>query len=139
MRAFLSGSVLLAAMVCAGAAFACEEPEPENLLAGPSVKAGLTRAYERSHPGARVDGPIAGSTFYGRAYGYTFYAVARFEVDGRVGRPVVFTRYPRHPWTFRRQTGGAVCDTAVPPPLLELWGLAEWSGGTRRGCYVLPG
>jgi hypothetical protein len=122
--------VLAVLALTAPPALACDEqPPPVNLVATPSVKAGLTAAYvhvHRDRPHAR---PAPGRTWYGRFGGYEF-AVATFAAH-----PSVFSRPPRGRWTLDRDTRGAVCDDVVPAQLLAI----TWHYRYRSGsCWVEP-
>jgi hypothetical protein len=125
--------IVLAAVaaLAAPAALACgdESGPPQNLLATPAVKAGLTVAFRAAHPSSLVAAPAAGRTWYGRHEGYEF-AVATFGAH-----PSVFSRPPGGRWHLDRDTHGAVCADVVPAPLLVgTWSYRHWA----RQCYLEP-
>ena len=120
----------LAALAAAPLAPACGDGETAaNLLATPSVKAGLAAAYAAAHPAARGARPLPGHTWYGSFEGYE-YAVATFG-----DHPSVFSRAPGGRWRLDRDTHGAVCTNVVPLDLLAgTWWYEHWG----RNCYLPP-
>jgi hypothetical protein len=127
----------LAAGVLAAPVLACgDEPIAVNLIATPGVKAALRSAYLRANPAlapARVDGPVAGRTYYGDHAG-TRYAVATFAVGSAPAYPTIFRTDARGRWHVRRQTHGGICTDVVPLELINVWWLEHWGGR----CFVEP-
>jgi len=126
----------LAGLVLAGGALACGgDPTPENLVAGPGVKAALLHAYASAHPQPHASGPVAGRTYYGMVGG-DWYAVATFGVRGRTTKPVILERHGNRPdrWHVTRETRGAVCGRFVPVSLIGVWHLRHVTGD----CFVEP-
>jgi hypothetical protein len=105
-----------------------------NLIATPTVKANLLKAYRVAHPtlaGKRIVGPLPGRTFYGSFGGE--YAVATFAISGQVTTPVIFDRYPGSAWNVLQETHGRICLSFLPQELVvSVWKMRP-SGG---GCYV---
>jgi hypothetical protein len=118
-------------------------PRPVNLVATPAVKAHLHAAFLRLHntlAPARIRGPLAGRTYYGR-YGSTRYAVATFSVDGGTDdQPELFRHRSGGMWRDLGDTGGEVCPGRIPVPLIKLWGFVPTSysivHGKRVYCYA---
>jgi len=133
-------SVALAAIVAgilAGPVLACGDGwMGVNLVARPSVKAGLRSAYLAAHPGlapAQVGAPVSGRTYYG-SYSGTRYAVATFTVGSAPAYPTIVRADEHGRWHVRRQTYGGVCSDVVPIDLIRVWSLEHWGGR----CFVEP-
>ena len=108
----------------------------ENLVATPTVKAGLRSAYLSAHPGltaSRVGGPVSGRTYYG-SYSGTRYALATFSVGSATAYPTIFRTDQRGRWHVRQQTRGAVCANVVPTELIMVW----WLEHAKGECFVAP-
>ena len=134
------GSVAFAAIaagILAGPVLACGDGwMGVNLVARPSVKAGLRSAYLGAHPGlasAQVGAPVSGRTYYG-SYSGTRFAVATFAVGSAPAYPTIFRADGHGRWHVRRETHGGVCSDVVPIDLIRVWSLQHWGGR----CYVEP-
>jgi hypothetical protein len=133
-------SVALAAVAAgtlAGPVLACGDGwMGVNLVARPSVKAGLRSAYLAAHPRltpAQVGAPVSGRTYYG-SYSGTRYAVATLTIGSAPSYPTIFRADERGRWHVRRQTHGGVCSDIVPIDLIRVWSLEYWGGR----CFVEP-
>jgi hypothetical protein len=138
LPAALAAVAAVVLAVLAGRAAACGgEPVAQNLLAPPAVKSALRGAFLAAHPkldAARVEGPLAGRTYYG-SFGGDLYAVATFSVGGRFRGPTILERRMGGPWKAVRDTHGGVCERFVPQPLIATWYLERWRD---TDCYVVP-
>jgi hypothetical protein len=108
----------------------------ENLVATPTVKAGLRSAYLAAHPtlsATHVSGPVSGRTYYG-SYSGTRYALATFSVDTAPAYPTIFRTDQRGRWHVRQQTRGAVCTNVIPTDLIMVW----WLEHAKGRCFVEP-
>ena len=105
-----------------------------NLVATPTMKAELLKAYRVAHhklAGRRIVGPLPGRTFYGSFGGE--YAVATFAISGHVTTPVIFDRYPNSAWNVLSETNCTICLSVLPQELVvSIWKMRA-SGG---GCYA---
>jgi hypothetical protein len=96
-----------------------------NLTATPAVKASLRSAFLASRSPvnpSRVEGPLAGKTYYG-SYNGTRYALAVFSVPplGSQDQPEAFQTSSTGAWRDIGDTGG--CLNKIPKPLLAIWRL----------------
>ena len=142
----LRHSSFAAAAVLACAPVAAAGGGPVNLVATPAVKSALRAAFLKAHPTlapSRLRGPIKGETYYGR-YGDAEYALAVFSVPltGTTDQPELFRRPAGARWRDLGDTGGEVCPSWVPVPLLRLWRFVKSSysvvDGKRVYCYAPP-
>ncbi len=132
------GFAALGAAVLAGPVFACGDGwMGVNLVATPSVKAGLRSAYLAAHPRLRprdVGLPVPGRTYYGD-YSGTRYAVASFAAGSASAFPTIFRTDRFGHWHVRHQTRGAVCTDYVPLELIKVW----WLERRDDRCFVEAG
>jgi hypothetical protein len=115
-----------------------------NLAATPKVKAALRAAFIRTHSNltARsIRGPLRGRTYYG-SYQSREYAVAVFSIPrfGTQDQPEVFRRPSAGAWRDLGDTGGDICPTTIPLPLLKVWNFQRSSTTESNGrsvqCYA---
>ena len=123
MTRFLLAIAACAVALCAlpGAASAAD---CKNLKVTDDLKADLRKAHDRITE-REFSGP-KGRVYHGRC-GTRYYALASFK-DPELGyqdQPEQFTRLSGHGWKDRGDTGGPVCDTAVPRALLRRWGFTD--------------
>jgi hypothetical protein len=130
----------LALAIASASLAGMSEPPPKavNLVATAKVKKALRSAFLKNHrrwAPSKIKGPLKGTTYYGR-YGTTKYAFATFSIPkfGTQDQPEVFRKRPGHAWRDLGDTGGEICKSVIPLPLIKVWKLKAGS----PGCYYPP-
>jgi hypothetical protein len=107
----------------------------QNLSISAADRLRLRTAYFACHV-HNDEGPAAGSVFFSRYGGYEW-AVGSFAAGG--DQPETFVRPAgQTKWSDEGDTGGELCESRIPLPVLKLWGWTRPSTvGARPGfrCF----
>lgn len=113
--------------------------QAENLRISASDRLGLRTAYFACHV-HKDEGPAAGSVYLARYGGYEW-AIGEFAAGG--DQPETFVRPAGQTvWSDQGDTGGELCESRIPAPVLKLWGWTQPSTvGAKPGfrCFVRRG